>query len=166
MSLWTRVQRRLSDLAGELVLDEYRDQLDQAQELLGSGQIPASIEILEALLLAKPDHGQALVVLGEARLVAREPERAREAFERALRQRSGDPAALVGLGLSLVMLGRPEAAIPPLSRAVNEAGGDRAILAEAYRGLGMAWRRAGDLDKAVRELRKSVTEDGSDPEAR
>jgi tetratricopeptide (TPR) repeat protein len=166
MSLWTRVQRRLSDLAGELVLDEYRDQLDQAQELLASGQIPAAIDVLEALLTAKPDHGQALVVLGEARLVARDPERAREAFERALRLRSGDPAALVGHGLALVMLGRHEAAIQPLSRAVNEAGGDRAILAEAYRGLGLAWRRSGDLDKAVRELRKSVTEDGSDPDAR
>jgi tetratricopeptide (TPR) repeat protein/GTPase SAR1 family protein len=166
MSLWTRMQRRLSDLAGELVLDEYRDQLDQAQDLLASGRVASAIEILEALLAAKPDHGQALVVLGEARLVARDPERAREAFDRAIRQRAGDPAALVGLGLSLVLLGRPEAAIQPLARAVNEAGGDRAILAEAYRGLGMAWRRLGDLDKAVRELRKSVTEDGTDRDAR
>ncbi|HSK02422.1 MAG TPA: dynamin family protein [Kofleriaceae bacterium] len=166
MSLWTRVQRRLSDLAGELVLDEYRDQLDQAQELLAAGKVDAAIDILEALLTAKPDHGQALVTLGEARLVVRDPERARDAFDRALRLRSGDPAALVGLGLALVTLGRPEAAIQPLSRAVNEAGGDRAILAEAYRGLGLAWRRLGDLDKAVRELRKAVTEDGTDPDAR
>ncbi len=166
MSLWTRVQRRLSDLAGELVLDEYRDQLDQAQALLGSGQVAAAIDVLEALLQAKPDHGQALVVLGEARLVARQPEPAREAFERALRLRAGDPSALVGQGLALVMLGRHEAAIQPLARAVNEARGDRAILAEAYRGLGLAWRRAGDVDKAVRELRKAVTEDGADADAR
>jgi len=166
MSLWTRVQRRLSDLAGELVLDEYRDQLDQAQDLLGRGDVDAAIETLEALLAAKPDHGQALVVLGEARLVARDPERAREAFDRALRLRGGDLAALVGLGLALVMLGRPEAALQPLGRAVNEAGGDRAILAAAYRALGMAWRRLGDLDKAVRELRKAVTEDSADKDAR
>lgn len=166
MSLWSRVQRRISDLAGELVLDEYREQLDQAQALLADGQTAAAIDSLEALLTAKPDHGQALVVLGEARLVSRDPDRAREAFERALRLRAGDPAALVGHGLALVMLGRYEAAIPPLSRAVAEAGGDRAILAEAYRALGLAWRRAGDLDKAVRELRKSVTEDGADPDAR
>jgi tetratricopeptide (TPR) repeat protein len=166
MSLWTRVQRRISDLAGELVLDEYRDQLDQAQDLLAEGRVAESIDILEALLLAKPDHGQALVVLGEARLLARDPERARDAFELALRLRAGDPTALVGLGLALVTLGRPEAAIQPLARAVTEAGGDRGILAGAYRGLGMAWRRAGDLDKAVRELRKAVTEDGDDPESR
>jgi cytochrome c-type biogenesis protein CcmH/NrfG len=93
MSLWTRMQRRLSDLAGELVLDEYRDQLDLAQDLLAAGKVDAAIESLEALLAVKPDHGQALVVLGEARLVARDPERARDAFDRALRQRASGTAS-------------------------------------------------------------------------
>lgn len=166
MSLWSRVQRRLGDLAGELVLDEYRDQLNQAQQLLGGGDPAAAIDVLEALLTAKPDHGQALIVLGEARLVARDPERAREAFERALKLRPADPAALVGHGLALVTLARFEPAIGPLSRAVAEAGGDRAILADAYRGLGVAWRRRADLDKAIRELRKAVTEDAADLDAR
>ncbi|MBC7977765.1 MAG: tetratricopeptide repeat protein, partial [Myxococcales bacterium] len=73
MSLWSRVQRRLGDLAGELVLDEYRDQLEQAQRLLQGGDTAAAIEVLEALLFAKPDHGQAMILLGEARLVARDP---------------------------------------------------------------------------------------------
>src|SRR6185369_3277574 len=130
MSLWSRVQRRLGDLAGELVLDEYRDQLDQAQELLAAGNVTAATEVLEALLAAKPEHGQALIVLGEARLVAHDPERALAAFERALRLRAGDPAALVGHGLALVGLARHEAAISALGRAVAEAAGDRAILAE------------------------------------
>ncbi len=166
MSLWTRVQRRLGDLAGELVLDEYRDQLNQAQQLLVANDVAGAIDVLEALLVAKPDHGQALILLGEARLVSRDPERARDAFERALKLRAGDPAALVGHGLALVALGRYEVAISSLGRAVAEAGGDRAILADAYRGLGIAWRRRGDLDKAIRELRKAVTEDGDDLEAR
>ncbi|MBA3392703.1 MAG: dynamin family protein [Deltaproteobacteria bacterium] len=166
MSLWTRVQRRLGDLAGELVLDEYRDQLNQAQLLLVAGDIAGAIDVLEALLVAKPDHGQALILLGEARLVSRDPERARDALERALKLRPGDPTALVGHGLALVALGRYEVAISSLGRAVAEAGGDRAILADAYRGLGIAWRRRGDLDKAIRELRKAVTEDGDDLEAR
>ena len=38
----------------------------------------------------------------------------------------------------------------PLGRAINEAGGDRGVLADAYRGLGIAWRWRGDLDKAMR----------------
>src|SRR4051812_49335255 len=166
MSLWSRVQRRLGDLAGELVLDEYRDQLNQAQQLLAQGDVTSAIDVLEALLTAKPDHGQALIVLGEARLVDRDPERARDAFERAIALRSSDPAAHVGLGLALVTLGRYDAAVTSLARAVTDAGGDRAILADAYRGLGIAWRRRDDLDKAVRELRKAVTEDGGDLEAR
>ena len=166
MSLWTRFQRRLGDLAGELVLDDYRDQLSQAEGLVRAGDVTSAIDILEALLTAKPDHGQALILLGEARLTVRDPERARDAFERALKLRSGDPSALVGHGLALVMLARYEPAIASLARAVAEAGGDRGILAEAYRGLGVAWRRRGDLDKAIRELRKAVTEDGDDLDAR
>ena len=96
----------------------------------------------------------------------RAPQKAVEAFERALKLRGGDPAALVGHGLALVQLARHEVAAASLGRAVVEAGGDRAILADAYRGLGIAWRRRGDLDKAIRELRKAVAEDGDDLEAR
>jgi tetratricopeptide (TPR) repeat protein len=166
MSLWARVQRRLGDLAGELVLDEYREQLDQAQQLLAAGDVDAATEVLDALLVAKPDHGQALIVLGEARLVAHDPARAAVAFERALTLRPGDPAALVGHGLALVALGSYEPAIAALGRAIADAAGDRAILADAYRGLGIAWRRRGDVDKAIRELRKAVAEDGDDVDAR
>ncbi|HEY0481320.1 MAG TPA: dynamin family protein [Kofleriaceae bacterium] len=166
MSLWSRMQRRLGDLAGELVLDEYRDQLDHAQHLIARGDIGPAIELLEALLAAKPEHGQALIVLGDARLLVREPARALAAFERALALRPGDPAALVGHGLALVTLARHERAIASLGRAVAEAAGDRSILADAYRGLGVAWRRRGDIDKAIRELRKAVAEDGEDADAR
>lgn len=166
MSLWSRFQRRIGDLAGELVLDDYRDQLAHAEDLVREGDVTSAIEMLEALLSAKPDHGQALIVLGEARLALKEPDRAREAFERAIAVRSGDPAALVGLGLALVMLGRFEQALAPLGRAVADSSGDRDLLADAYRGLGTAWRRLGELDKAIRELRKAVTEDADDLEAR
>ncbi len=166
MSLWTRFQRRIGDLAGELVLDDYRDQLTQAEGLVRAGNVLAAIDVLEALMVAKPDHGQGLILLGDARLMIRDPERARDAFERALKLRAGDPAALVGQGLALVALGKYEVAIGSLARAVSEAGGDRDILADAYRGLGIAWRRRNDLDKAIRELRKAVTENSEDLEAR
>ncbi len=166
MSLWSRFQRRIGDLAGELVLDDYRDQLVRAEDLVRAGDVSGAIEMLEALLTAKPDHGQALIVLGEARLALREPDKARDAFERAIAVRSGDPAAMVGHGLALVMLGKFEQALLPLGRAVVDSSGDRGLLAEAYRGLGVAWRRLGDLDKAIRELRKAVTEDAEDLDAR
>jgi tetratricopeptide (TPR) repeat protein/GTPase SAR1 family protein len=166
MSLWSRVQRRLGDLAGELVLDEYREYLDRAHHLLAAGDVAAATELLEAVLAAKPEHGQALIALGDARLIGRDPARALAAFERALELRPGDPAALVGHGLALVALASHEPAITSLGRAVAEAAGDRGILADAYRGLGIAWRRRGDIDKAIRELRKAVAEDSEDLDAR
>src|SRR5207302_3073631 len=121
MSLWSRLERRLGDLAGELVLDEYRDQLNQARALLGKGDVQGAIDTLEALLAVKPDHGQALIVLGDARLATRDPARALEAYARAIALRDGDPAALVGSGLAQVALGKYDAAIAPLARAVTEA---------------------------------------------
>lgn len=166
MSLWSRLERRIGDLAGELVLDEYREQLERARALLVAGDAATAAESLEALLRAKPDHGKALILLGEARLVLREAQAAHDAFERAVKLRGSDPAALVGMGLALVALGSYEPAISVLGRAVGEAAGDRGILADAYRGLGLAWRRRGDLDKAIRELRKAVVEDPDDVEAR
>jgi tetratricopeptide (TPR) repeat protein/GTPase Era involved in 16S rRNA processing len=166
MSLWSRLERRLGDLASELVLDEYRDQLNLARQLLAQGDATAAIDSLEALLSVKPEHGQALILLGEARLVTRNTLAAQEAFERALKVRSGDPEALVGLGTAHVLMAKYDAAVPVLQRAVAEAGGNRGILADAYRGLGIAWRRRGDLDKAIRELRKAVVEDGDDMDAR
>src|SRR6185369_2439548 len=166
MSLWSRLERRLGDLASELVLDEYRDQLNQARHLLAHGDATAAIDSLNALLSVKPDHGQALILFGEAKLVTRDAQGAQDAFDRALKVRSGDPAALVGLGTALVQLGKYDMAVSVLGRAVGDAGGDRGILADAYRGLGIAWRRRGDLDKAIRELRKAVVEDGDDMDAR
>src|ERR1051325_1853351 len=102
MSLWSRLERRLGDLASELVLDEYREQLNQARQLLARGDVTSAIDSLEALLQVKPEHGQARVLLGDARLARREPQAAVTAFERALKIRPGDPAALVGHGLALV----------------------------------------------------------------
>ncbi len=166
MKLWSRIERRLSDLADELVLDDYRQQLVSARQRLEQGLPAEAAEELEAMLLLKADHGQAWILLGEARLALREPAAAFLAFERALALRGDDPAALVGLGLSQVMLGQFREALGPLTRAVAGASGDRQILAAAYRGSGTAWRRLGELDKAIRELRKAVAEDASDPETR
>jgi Tfp pilus assembly protein PilF/GTPase SAR1 family protein len=166
VTLWSRLERRLSDLADEFVLDEYRDQIAQARQLLGADDARGAAEVLEAMLRIKADHGQAWTLLGEARLSLREPHAAHVAFARALALRGNDPEALVGLGTAQIVLAQFREAIHSLASVVAEAGGDRAILAEAYRGLGTAWRRLGDTDKAIRELRKAVAEDTTDLETR
>jgi tetratricopeptide (TPR) repeat protein/GTP-binding protein EngB required for normal cell division len=166
MSIWSRIERRIGDLAGDLLLDEYRDQLQHARALLDGGEPAQAAELLEALLAGRRDHGQALVLLGAARLDLGQAEAAREAFDRALRVRAGDPVALAGHGEALMALGRHEEALASFGRAVTEAAGDREVLAGAYRGLGLTWRRLGEIDKAVRELRKAVTEAPLDALAR
>ena len=166
MSLWSRIERRLGDLADEILPDEYQGQVQQARALLDAGDVRPAIELLDALLRARPDHGPAWLLLGAARLESREPELALAAFEHAIAARRGDPEALVGHGTAALALGNLDAAIASLSKAVDEAAGERALLAEAYRGLGLAWRRKGEIDKAIRELRKAVVEDGNDTLAR
>src|SRR5438876_298464 len=91
MSLWSRVQRRLGDLAGELVLDEYRDQLDQAQRLLAAGQVDDAVEVLEAR-----------AALGEARVADGGP------YDEALRhlERAAAAAADAPPAIALFALGR------------------------------------------------------------
>ena len=54
-------------------VDEYRDQLNQGVSLLASGDFSGAIDSLEAPPRAKPEHGQALILLGEARLATRDP---------------------------------------------------------------------------------------------
>ena len=169
MSLWSRLERRLSDLAGEIILDDYRDQVAAARVLLDRnavGDAIAAVEMLEALLRDKPDHGGALVLLGAARLQLHRLDDALDAFDRGLKARPDDPAALLGRGNTLLALARDTEAIASFTRAISEARGDRELLAEAYLGVGTAWRRTGDFDKAVRELRKAVAEAPTDLDAR
>ncbi len=166
MTLWSRLERRLTDLADDLLLDDFREQLLAARAALTAGNPAEAAEQLEAMLRHRADYGQAWILLGEARLALRQPAAAQAAFERALALRGNDPAGLLGQGAALLALGLFRDATAPLARAIAEAAGDRAILADAYRGLGTAWRRLGDTDKAIRELRKAVAEDPADQESR
>ena len=165
-SLWSRIARKAEDTANELLLDSYRDQVADARHLLSVGDPAAAAEVLEALLREKPDHVAGLTLLGAARLALGTPGPAESAFERALAERGGDPHARVGMGQALVSLGRAAEAVPHLARGVEESRGDRTLLAAAYLALGRAWRAQGELDKAIRELRKAVAEAPDDVDAR
>ncbi len=147
----TRLKNKAGDAANELILiDPYREQVLQGRALLVKGDPTAAIEVLEALLLDKPDHLGALTLLGAARLLLGQAAQAEAVFTRALGVRTDDPDALVGLGEALVEQGHWHEALIPLGRSVEVAGGDRALLADAYLALGRAWRGLGELDKAIR----------------
>ena len=166
MSLWSRIERRLTDFAGELIPDEFRIRVTAARDLLGVGRAEEAEAELAALVGERPDHVVALSLLGAARLEQGNAKDAELSFIRAIEQRPDEANALVGLGQARLLLGKDKDAVEAFRSAVNSARGDRGVLAEAYRGLGMAYRGTGDLDKAIRELRKAVAEDESDALAR
>lgn len=162
MSFWSRLERRLTDLAGEILPDEFREQVSEARRMLDEGRAQEAAEVLEALLGARPDHAVALSLLGAARLELGQLDGAVEAFGHALSADPGLAEAHLGHGDACAASGRDEAAIAAFRAALGLASGERAVLHHAYRGLGLAYRRAGDVDKAVRELRKAVAEDPAD----
>jgi tetratricopeptide (TPR) repeat protein len=166
MSLWSRLERRIVDLAGELLLDEHRELVATARASLAKGDHASAGLALRSVLAANPEHGTALVLLGASLLSQKKPHEAKAIFERAVAQRPDDAHALAGHGRCLLLLGEYVAATPLLTRALVAAQGDRELLAEVYLSLGLAWRGAGNQDKAIRELRKAVAEAPSDDDAR
>ncbi|MEM9492483.1 MAG: tetratricopeptide repeat protein, partial [Myxococcota bacterium] len=166
MSVWSRIERRLSDLAGELIPDEFRLRLVEARDLLEDGCAARASEKLEELLRERPDDASALSLLGAARLELGDARAAAEAFGRAVDRREDMAEAWLGLGQAELALGDADRAITLFRGAMSRAGGERAILAAVYRGLGIAYRRTDNIDKAVRELRKAVAENADDPVAR
>ncbi len=165
MSLWSRIERRLTDLAEELLPDEFRLQVDRASKLVERGEYEQAVQILEPLLRERPEHLGALSLMGIARLETGEPRLALDAFERVLLQGGELPEAELGRGEASFALDNTSAAIEAFRNAVQTARGDQSILSEAYRGLGLCYRRRGDFDKAVRELRKAVAENPKDAQA-
>ncbi|HWM85546.1 MAG TPA: dynamin family protein, partial [Kofleriaceae bacterium] len=162
---WSRIERRLQDLAGELLPDDFKNSLDQARDALEAGRAAEAAELLADLSVARPEHAGAHYLHGAALLDLGRVDEASAAFDRAI-ERAGDlPEAYLGRGETRLRHNQPTEAIADFRRAQARAGGERSILAAAYRGAGMAHRLAGDVDKAIRELRKSVAESPSDPAA-
>ena len=165
MSIWSRIERRLTDLAGELLPDDVHDQLSLAREQIAAGNPRTAVDILEPVVDARPDHVGALSLLGVAELERNRFEEALSAFDRASASRPDFADAKIGRGQALLALERFEDAATAFRSAVEVADGDRDVLAVAYRGAGLSYRRLGQLDKAVRELRKAVAEAPRDPNA-
>ncbi|ACY19343.1 dynamin family protein [Haliangium ochraceum] len=162
MSLWNRIERRLSELADELLPDDFREDLAAARIMVTEGRADAAMQILETLIAQRPDHVGALSLMGAARLELDDPMGARRMFEDALRMRPDAAAASLGLGQASVIMGDLDRAQDAFRDAMRSAGGDRSVLALAYRGLGITHRQRGELDKAIRELRKAMAENSDD----
>ena len=165
MSLWSRLERRLQDLAGDILPDDFRAALDAARKDLRAGNAAQAAHTLAALIEERPGHAGAHALLGAARLDLGAIDEAIASFDRAAELADDMPDPDLGRGEARLRLGQAAEALVDFRRAQTRAGGDRAILGEAYRGLGIGNRVSGDLDKAIRELRKAVAEAPDDDAA-
>ena len=59
MSFWSRIERRLQDLAGDLLPDDFRAALDAARAQLEAGNAAEAARTLSALIEERPGHAGA-----------------------------------------------------------------------------------------------------------
>ncbi|MBT8493533.1 MAG: tetratricopeptide repeat protein, partial [Deltaproteobacteria bacterium] len=93
MSLWSRIQRQLGEIAGDLLADETHLELEQARALLATDP-GAAVELLDKLVAEHPDHALARALLGSAHLELGDPRAAADQFEQALGHDDSLPEAL------------------------------------------------------------------------
>lgn len=108
-----------------------RDALQRA----AAGDFAAAEPLLAQVADARPNSGQALHLLGQARLKLGRFVEAREPLERAAKFLPREAAAQVNLAGCLAMLGEHEAALAALDRAARLKPGDAAIAHNRGRAL-------------------------------
>jgi tetratricopeptide (TPR) repeat protein len=165
VSFWSRIERRIEEITGDLLPDEFSDRLRVARKTLQSGDLIEAEALLLSLTQDRPEHSGAQVLLGTALLKLGKNDDAFSAFELALQYSREMPEALLGRGSAALALDMLTIAGDDFRAAREAAGGDRELLAEAYTGLGTVFRLEGNLDKAIRELRKAVAESKNDASA-
>ncbi len=122
------------------------DAMQRAQ----AGDFAGAEPLLAQLVAERPNSGQALHLLGQARLKLGRFAEAHEPLERAAKFLPRDPAAHVNLAGCLDRLGRHEAALAALDRAAQLKPGDAAIVHNRARAL-EALGRAEEAERAYDE---------------
>ncbi len=108
---------------------------------------------------ATPRGYDALIREGEQRLENGDLRRARALFEQALRERANGPEGLTGLGFVMLAEGNARGAVTQLERAVERGSFDALI------GLGDAFRRLDDRERALRAYQRYLEHTSSGPRA-
>jgi tetratricopeptide (TPR) repeat protein/GTPase SAR1 family protein len=155
---FNRLASQFGDLLGDFA-DEARPHVELGAALLSRGDYDAAISELRLALEKRRDHARALYLLGLCYLKRGQPgdaALAKEQLELALSTREGYPDAHVALGDALRAGGEFDAAAESY-RAALPLIGDAAERAEVERSLGSLYLDTGQVDKAVRELRKAAS---------
>ncbi len=158
MGIFDRIDKFATEL-GELVApDDVRAHIELGAAFLERGDFDAATHELERAVAAKPDHLRAHYLLGLAQFRRGDLRLAEESFKTAAKQaaKDGMPEAEVALGELYLQKHDLEGAIVSYRRALGLGISGDAARGEVYRGLGAAYLRQQDIDKAIRELRKAA----------
>lgn len=118
--------------------------LEQARLALDRGDAMDAVVEAEELLDEVPDHGEALLVVGDGSLDLNDAPSAHAAYGRYLELHPEDPIALSGLAIASFELTLLDACVDAATDAVRLDPG----LAEAWYFLGMALERQGETERA------------------
>lgn len=128
-----------------------RDHLSAGRELLQAGHINEAIAELSLAASLDPRLSEAHSLLGLAYDRKGMPDRARDSYERAMKQTPEDAQTLNNLGFSLYQNGNYRAAVDRLKRAAKLAPADQRIL----NNLALAQCRLGKYDDAFKSFARA-----------
>lgn len=160
---FNRFANQFSDLIGDIA-DDVRAHVELGAQLLERGDYDAAIRELRYALEKRRDHARAHYLLGLCHLRRGQPgdlTAAKKALGDALAARGDYPEAFVTLGDVLAQAQE----LGPASDAYLQALpllDDELARAQVEKTLGTLYLQLGQLDKAVRELRKSVSSNPED----
>ncbi|MCC6751597.1 MAG: dynamin family protein [Deltaproteobacteria bacterium] len=163
MGFWDRVGQRLEGWVEELAApDAVKDALEAGQAALGAGELARAEELLRQVVAQAPEHPRGAFLLGLALLRQGRFAEARVALEAARALRPDEGEVLAALALAQRGLGEDEAALKTARQALSGRL-EEGLLADLYALRGEVFLARGELDRAVRELRKAVAaSDGKD----
>lgn len=170
MGLFDRISnlvgRQLDDLIDDIA-DDARGHVELGAALLERGDYDTAIRELKQAIAKRRDHARAHLLLGQAyarRGQAGDAELAHKTLKDALAAREGYAEAHIALGDVLRRGGELVAAAESYRLALPLID-DGTLRAEVERALGSVYLSLGQLDKAVRELRKAAAQNPEDPVA-
>src|ERR1700752_581731 len=129
-----------------------REHLDAGREALLAGQYNDAIAELSTAVSLDPKLNEAHNLLGVAYDKKGFADRAKDSFERAIKNDDDDPETLNNLGFSLYQNGNYRAAVDRLKRAAKLAPTDERIL----NNLGLAYCRLGKIDEAYKAFSRAT----------
>ena len=160
---WNRIANQFTDLIGDIA-DDVRAHVELGAALLEKGDYDLAIVELGLALQKRRDHARARYLLGlcyQRRGKPGDYEEAKRELQLAMAVRADYAEAQVAFGDALRSGGEFEQAAESYRLALPLLG-DAVARAEVERNLGAVYLQLGQLDKAVRELRKSVSSNPDD----